>query len=182
MPALSPRLRQFALISALAALAGSASAFQLATDAAVIYKGVDAHGKTIFSNNPKEMRNPVKVQLSAPSIVGANPYQSYPSANGNAANAATAVNASAPRAASSYAIPNSGSAGAAILAPSPAEASASLEAARKAQADGVEPLPGERQGTAGGGARLTPAYEERQRQLAAKTLEAQKALDQALTR
>lgn len=59
-------------------------------------------------------------------------------------------------------------------------ASAALESARAARARGVEPLPGERLGMAGGGSRLGPGYFERQARLAAAVDEAQARLDSAI--
>ena len=54
-----------------------------------------------------------------------------------------------------------------------------LQDAEAAQAAGVEPLPGERTGTAGGGSRLNEAYNERQQQLAAAVERARRDLEQA---
>lgn len=57
-----------------------------------------------------------------------------------------------------------------------------LTKAQQAAREGVEPLPGERIGTAGGGSRLTDAYQERQRQLQADIVRAQGNYDNALQR
>jgi len=57
------------------------------------------------------------------------------------------------------------------------DAEKALRDAEAAQADGKEPLPGERIGTAGGFSRLTEAYEERQQQLEAAVVAARKRLD-----
>jgi hypothetical protein len=54
-----------------------------------------------------------------------------------------------------------------------------LEAAKKAKADGVEPLPGERLGNAGGHSRLSNAYWARQKRLEAAVTRAQKEYDDA---
>lgn len=55
-----------------------------------------------------------------------------------------------------------------------------LASARAARARGVEPLPGERLGMAGGGSRLGSGYYERQARLAAAVDEAQVRLESAL--
>jgi hypothetical protein len=54
-----------------------------------------------------------------------------------------------------------------------------LEAAKKAKAEGVEPLPGERLGNAGGHSRLSNAYWARQKRLEAAVTRAQKEYDDA---
>lgn len=54
-----------------------------------------------------------------------------------------------------------------------------LEEARKQQADGVEPLPGERTANVGGGSRLNEAYWERQKALADNVADAENALRKA---
>lgn len=58
-------------------------------------------------------------------------------------------------------------------------AEAQLENARNALANGQEPLPGERIGTAGGGSRLTDAYYERQKANERAVEQAQRQLDAA---
>ena len=58
-------------------------------------------------------------------------------------------------------------------------AEAQLERARNALASGREPLPGERIGVAGGGSRLTDAYNERQKANERAVEQAQKQLDAA---
>jgi len=55
-----------------------------------------------------------------------------------------------------------------------------LAAAQQAARNGVEPIEGERIGTAGGASRLTDAYHERQRKLQAEVVRAQGNLDNAL--
>ena len=55
-----------------------------------------------------------------------------------------------------------------------------LEDARKRQEAGVEPLPGERTGIAGGGSRLNDAYQARQRRLADEVAEAEAVLKKAI--
>jgi len=57
------------------------------------------------------------------------------------------------------------------------QAEKALQEAEAALAAGKEPLPGERQGTAGGASRLTDQYWERQRTLEAAVAEARKQLD-----
>jgi hypothetical protein len=57
------------------------------------------------------------------------------------------------------------------------DAEKALRDAEAAQAAGAEPLPGERIGTAGGASRLTEAYDERQKSLAAAVAAARKQLD-----
>lgn len=59
------------------------------------------------------------------------------------------------------------------------EAEAQLEIARDELANGKEPLPGERIGTAGGNSRLTDAYFERQEANQRAVTQAQKELDAA---
>lgn len=59
------------------------------------------------------------------------------------------------------------------------EAEAQLEAAREELANGTEPLPGERIGTAGGNSRLTEAYFERQESNRRAVTQAQEELDNA---
>ena len=54
-----------------------------------------------------------------------------------------------------------------------------LEAAQAARAAGIEPLPGERIGTAGGGSRLNESYDLRQRQLNEAVEKARRDLEQA---
>jgi hypothetical protein len=54
-----------------------------------------------------------------------------------------------------------------------------LEAAEAARTAGVEPLPGERIGTAGGASRLTESYDARQRQLEQAVEKARRDLDAA---
>jgi hypothetical protein len=58
------------------------------------------------------------------------------------------------------------------------QAEQALRDAEAAQAAGKEPLPGERQGTAGGTSRLTDEYWERQRALSAAVADARKRLDE----
>jgi hypothetical protein len=58
------------------------------------------------------------------------------------------------------------------------QAEKALREAETAQATGKEPLPGERQGTAGGGSRLTDDYWGRQKALEASVVEARKRLDE----
>lgn len=58
-------------------------------------------------------------------------------------------------------------------------AQAELEKAQRALKDGVEPLPGERSGIAGGGSRLNEAYHERQKTNQLAVEKAQRELDQA---
>ncbi len=58
------------------------------------------------------------------------------------------------------------------------QAEQALRDAQAAQAAGKEPLPGERQGTAGGASRLTDEYWERQKALEAAVAEARKRLDE----
>ena len=58
------------------------------------------------------------------------------------------------------------------------QAEQALRDAEAAQAAGKEPLPGERQGTAGGASRLTDEYWERQKALADAVAEARKRLDE----
>jgi hypothetical protein len=58
------------------------------------------------------------------------------------------------------------------------QAEQALRDAEAAQAAGKEPLPGERQGTAGGASRLTEEYFERQKTLAAAVADARKRLEE----
>ena len=58
------------------------------------------------------------------------------------------------------------------------QAEQALRDAEAAQATGKEPLPGERQGTAGGASRLTDEYWERQNALAAAVADARKRLNE----
>jgi hypothetical protein len=58
------------------------------------------------------------------------------------------------------------------------QAEHALRDAEAAQAAGKEPLPGERQGTAGGASRLTEEYWERQKALAAAVADARKRVDE----
>lgn len=58
-------------------------------------------------------------------------------------------------------------------------AEAKLEEAKRTLAEGKEPLPGERKGTAGGQSKLTDAYWDRQRANQKSVQNAQKALDEA---
>lgn len=60
------------------------------------------------------------------------------------------------------------------------DATAALRAAEERRERGVEPLPGERLGMAGGGSRLAPAYFERQAKLEEDVRRAQEQLDAAL--
>jgi hypothetical protein len=53
-----------------------------------------------------------------------------------------------------------------------------LRDAEAAQAAGKEPLPGERQGTAGGASRLTDEYWKRQQELEASVTKARKRLEE----
>jgi hypothetical protein len=62
------------------------------------------------------------------------------------------------------------------------EAEQQLEEAQNVLANGKEPLPGERKGTAGGGSRLTDAYYIRQKANEQAVIEAQRALDAARAR
>ncbi len=55
-----------------------------------------------------------------------------------------------------------------------------LDDARKRQEAGVEPLPGERTGNAGGGSRLNDIYKARQRRLAEEVAEAEAVLRSAI--
>ncbi len=58
------------------------------------------------------------------------------------------------------------------------QAEQALRDAEAAQAAGKEPLPGERQGTAGGASRLTDEYWERQKALAAAVADARKRVEE----
>lgn len=57
-----------------------------------------------------------------------------------------------------------------------------LEDARKRQQEGVEPLPGERTGNAGGGSRLNELYQARQQALADAVAQAEATLQGAIAR
>jgi hypothetical protein len=57
-----------------------------------------------------------------------------------------------------------------------------LQEAEMAQEKGVEPLEGERQGTAGGRSRLSDEYLERQQRLERNVEAARKRVDEALAR
>lgn len=59
------------------------------------------------------------------------------------------------------------------------KAQKALQDAEAARAGGVEPLEGERIGTAGGGSRLTESYDARQRQLDTAVEQARRELEQA---
>lgn len=59
------------------------------------------------------------------------------------------------------------------------DAEAKLEEAKRTLAEGKEPLPGERKGTAGGQSKLTDVYWDRQRANQKSVQNAQKALDEA---
>lgn len=61
-------------------------------------------------------------------------------------------------------------------------AQSALDAAQRRLAEGEEPLPGERTGTASGFSRLNEAYFERQHTLRAAVISAQQRLDSALSR
>ena len=61
-----------------------------------------------------------------------------------------------------------------------AAAQSRLDGAQRRREAGVEPLPGERLGIAGGGARLAPRYFERQAALEAEHRAAKAALDEAV--
>lgn len=58
-------------------------------------------------------------------------------------------------------------------------ATQTLEDSKQRQIAGKEPLPGERLGLAGGGTRLSPAYEARQKSLADAVRDAEERLQQA---
>jgi hypothetical protein len=58
------------------------------------------------------------------------------------------------------------------------EAEQAVQDAEAAKAAGTEPLPGERQGTAGGASRLNDAYDERQKALDDAIVNARKRLEQ----
>lgn len=57
-----------------------------------------------------------------------------------------------------------------------------LQKAQSARELGVEPLPGERIGTAGGGSRLSEEYWQRQKRLEDDVERARKRLDEAIVR
>lgn len=169
--------RSLALASLFSLLLAASSPMALAQDSGAIYRGVDAQGKTVFSNNPKDMRNPKKIQVSAPMVSGVEPYPVAPPTSSPAP--APAPGQSAPEPASSA---RSAATDAEEQPLSPTQAIDRLEAAKAAQIAGLEPLPGERTGTANGGTRLNPSYEIRQRELAAAVAAAKKAHDAALAR
>jgi hypothetical protein len=62
------------------------------------------------------------------------------------------------------------------------QAHEALRAAEERRDHGIEPLPGERLGIAGGGSRLAPEYFERQKSLEREVALAQWQLDQTLRR
>jgi hypothetical protein len=123
----------------------------------VIWKGIDSQGHMVYSNTPKDLRNPQKIKLPDLSIISAPAHQAPPST------ISTELNSPSTPALNS----------AQDAAPRPL----TLEEALAAQKNGEDPLPGERIGTAGGASRLSPAYYARQEALAAAVKEAQAALD-----
>jgi hypothetical protein len=127
---------------------------------AKIYKGVDARGRVTYSSMPVPGGRSVSPQ---PLSSGVAPYEGYRAATPPAA--APAAPGSAPQPPSRR--------------DAIAKAADNLARAETAQAQGVEPLPGERLGTANGGTRFSPAYDQRQAQLAAAVEQARQQLESA---
>lgn len=128
----------------------------------VIYKGTDAQGRVVLSNNPKVMKNPKKMDISPPALVGSEAYVPPAKKDANKAESLDYLSPAKPTE---------------NLQDQYQTALANLALAKKKQAEGTEPFPGERQGTAGGGSRLTPAYQARQSQLTEQVNTAQKEVD-----
>lgn len=146
--------------------------FALAQEA--IYKGVDAKGNIVYSNSPKGLQKSQKVQLPEPALTlnGGDAPQAQPSTNrGDARGDRDNKNRldEQPKALPKSEPANDRS--------SYIDANNVLKAAIKAQETGVEPLPSERLGTAGGGSRLSPAYFARQDALAKAVSEARAKLN-----
>ena len=157
------------------------AAFFLLTNATFaqdgIYKGVDAKGNIVYSNTPKGLQKSQKVQLPEPALTlnGAQSPQPQPIAPtpANRGDARSNLNPQSIELspASNQELSSDRS--------SYIEANKALSAAINAQETGLEPLPSERLGTAGGGSRLSPAYFARQDALAKAVSDARSKLNAA---
>jgi hypothetical protein len=152
-------MRRFSLLLALSLIGSGACAQES------IYRGVDAQGRVVYSDSSKGVQGAKKVELASPPVS----VESF-------ATTAAPEPQTTPSAASARAK--------AELARREIqwEAERELAAAKRQQAEGVEPLEGERLGTAGGASRLAPAYFARQERLARAVAAAEAALAQASSR
>ena len=127
-----------------------------------IYRGVDAHGRVVYSDSSQGVKNAKKIEL-APAPISTAP----------AVGSAPAPTPAAP------------------AAPTPKpdarrqmiwEAERALRDAQRQKEQGEEPEAGERLGTASGASRLAPGYFERQARLAKAVDDARAALERAQNR
>lgn len=135
----------------------SCLASQCSVAADSIWKGFDSKGNVVYSNSPKDLKNPQKVVLPEVSI-------SSPDNQGQPALPPSMT-------------PQQSRPPASVSRKDTQAAEDAVASALAAQKSGEEPLPGERLGTAGGGSRLSPAYYARQEALAAAVREAKSLLD-----
>jgi hypothetical protein len=153
-------MRCLPMIVLLALAAGGAAA-------QTIYKSVMPDGRISYGNAP--VKGAVKVE---PITVEAVPSSDSPaSANRDSASAASRVREDL----------RSEDAQWAKASQEIRSAQDALNAAKLAQQSGVEPLPGEMIGNAGGGVRPSEAYLARQKQLAEQVRQAQARVDEAFT-
>ena len=135
-------------------------AFAMPAVAQPVYKSTMPDGRVIYGPQPQPGAKKVDTVNAPPASTGATAV--------TPAEKATAEKSAKARAAAQASGAND-----------VATAREALAAAKAAQATGVEPLPGERQGTAGGGSRLTEDYFERQRKLEANVEAAKRRLQEA---
>lgn len=172
--------RPLSFFLALSSLLASAPAFS--DD---IYKGLDEHGRTVYSNNPRSLRNPQKLNLEAPPTISGSPSPSGPAdAPGDAPSRSEAPAVNRERSSEGPAESPAPSSSDEVAQRQAIErAQAELAAAQRAKAEGGEPQEGERLGSVAPGAarsRLAPSYFERQERLDREVQEAQDRLNELL--
>ncbi|HSH06438.1 MAG TPA: DUF4124 domain-containing protein [Burkholderiales bacterium] len=132
--------------------------------AQALKKYVTPDGKTVYSDRPIPGAKEVGEVAPPPKVTPADRSAAKSSAQRDAKDVKSAEQRIEERKASRERI---------------AAAEAKLEAAKRALAEGKEPLPGERRGTAGGQSRLSDAYWQRQKANQQAVENAQRALDAA---
>ena len=149
------------ILIAAAACLGLAGLAQAQT----LKKYVTPDGKTVYSDRPIPGAKEVGEVAPPPTVAPADRSTAESAAQREAKDLKAAEQRIAERKASRERI---------------AAAEAKLEAAKRALAEGKEPLPGERKGTAGGQSRLSDEYWQRQKANQQAVENAQRALDEAL--
>ena len=136
-----------------------------------VFKGVDANGKVIYSNNPAFVKKPEKAKLPPPAIEGIEPYQSNKSIDSKDKPLQTQSPPKGDKLKAGQTNEKSDKTDAEL-------ATERLNNAKKSMTDAEVPLEGERTGiTKKGQTRLNEEYYSRQEQAKKELNDAQKNYD-----